>query len=202
MTHSLHILVDDGMANHQKCEGSAISQQKYRVNDRIRIRQVRLIDENGQNLGVTPTRDAKSYAASKNLDLVEVAPHARPPVCRVMDFGKFMYEQTKKARAAKKTQKQVEVKGIRIRPDTDSYHIGFKVKNARKFLQKGNKVRISCLFKGRERSHPDIGRKLMEDIAVQLDDIAQVELRAKFEGRNMTMVLAPKGADKKAASAS
>ncbi len=155
-----------------------------------------MIDENGQNLGVTPTRDAKAYAASKGLDLVEVAPAARPPVCRVMDFGKFMYEQTRKARAAKKTQKQVEIKGIRIRPDTDSYHIAFKVKNARKFIEKGNKVRVSCLFKGRERSHPDIGRKLMEGMAQELDDIAQVEQRPKFEGRNMTMVLAPKGAEK------
>ena len=113
-----------------------------------------------------------------------------------MDFGKFMYEQTKKARAAKKTQKQVEVKGIRIRPDTDSYHIGFKIKQARTFIQKGNKVRVSCLFKGRERSHPEIGRRLMDNIAEQLSDIALVEQRAKFEGRNMTMILAPKGAEK------
>ena len=113
-----------------------------------------------------------------------------------MDFGKFMYEQTKKARAAKKTQKQVEVKGIRIRPDTDSYHIGFKIKQARTFIEKGNKVRVSCLFKGRERSHPEIGRKLMDHIAEQLSDIALVEQRAKFEGRNMTMILAPKGAEK------
>lgn len=155
-----------------------------------------MIDENGQNQGITPTRDAKAYAASKGLDLVEVAPDARPPVCRVMDFGKFMYEQTKKARAAKKTQKQVEVKGIRIRPDTDPYHIGFKVKRARTFLQKGNKVRFSCLFRGRERSHPEIGRKVMIGIAEALSDISAVEQHAKFEGRNMTMILAPGTAEK------
>ena len=155
-----------------------------------------MIDETGQNLGVKPTREARTYAASKGLDLVEVAPNARPPVCRVMDFGKFLYEQRKKERAAKKTQKQIEVKGIRIRPDTDSYHVGFKVKNARKFIEKGNKVRVSCLFKGRERSHPEVGREIMNDMAEQLSDIAIIEQRPKFEGRNMTMILAPQGADK------
>lgn len=113
-----------------------------------------------------------------------------------MDFGKFLYEQRKKERAAKKTQKQIEVKGIRIRPDTDSYHVGFKVKNARKFIEKGNKVRVSCLFKGRERSHPEVGREIMNGMAEQLSDIAIIEQRPKFEGRNMTMILAPQGADK------
>jgi translation initiation factor IF-3 len=152
-----------------------------------------LIDENGKNHGVLPTREAKAYAASKGLDLVEVAPDARPPVCRVMDYGKFMFEQKKKARAARKSQKQVEIKGIRIRPDTDPYHIGFKVKRARKFLEKGNKVRVSCLFRGRERSHPEIGRAVMKGIAEELDDVSTVEQRPKFEGRNMTMILAPLG---------
>ncbi len=125
------------------------------------------------------------------MDLVEVAPDARPPVCRVMDYGKFMYEQTKKERAAKKTQKQVEIKGIRIRPDTDPYHIGFKVKQARGFLMKGNKVRITCQFRGRERSHPEIARDVMRRIATELKDIATVEQSPNFEGRNMTMLLAP-----------
>lgn len=152
---------------------------------------MRLIDETGQNLGVMPTQEARDYAESKSLDLVEVAPDARPPVCRVMDFGKFMYEQTKKERAAKKTQKQVEIKGIRIRPDTDSYHIGFKVRQARGFLLKGNKVRIICQFRGRERSHPEIARGTMSSIAQQLADIATVEQAPLFEGRNMTLLLTP-----------
>jgi translation initiation factor IF-3 len=136
------------------------------------------------------TRDAREYATSKGLDLVEVAPDARPPVCRVMDYGKFMYEQAKKERAARKTQKQIEIKGIRIRPDTDSYHIGFKVRQARSFLLKGNKVRITCLFKGRERSHPEIARNVMKQIAEQLGDVAVIEQHPNFEGRNMTMILA------------
>lgn len=107
-----------------------------------------------------------------------------------------MYEQTKRARIAKRSQKQVEVKGIRIRPDTDPYHIGFKVKRARGFLQKGNKVRVSCLFRGRERSHPELGRKLMMNIAEQLSEVATIEQRPSFEGRNMTMLLAPVGSEK------
>ncbi len=175
----------------QEKRGSAISKQNYRINDRIRIREVRLIDEEGNNLGVKPIEEAREYATTKGLDLVEVAPDARPPVCRVMDFGKFMYEQTKKERAAKKSQKQVEVKGIRIRPDTDPYHIGFKVKRARKFLKQGNKVLITCLFRGRERSHPEIARDLMKGIAEQLKDVAAIEQSPNFEGRRMTMLLAP-----------
>jgi translation initiation factor IF-3 len=169
----------------------SISNQNFRINDRIRIREVRLIDETGKNLGILPTQEARDYAESKGLDLVEVAPDARPPVCRVMDYGKFMYEQTKKERAAKKTQKQVEIKGIRIRPDTDSYHIGFKVRQARSFILKGNKVRVICQFRGRERSHPEIARATMTSIAQQLADIATVEQNATFEGRNMTLILTP-----------
>lgn len=172
-------------------KGSAISNQNYRINDRIRVREVRLIDENNQNQGIMAIKDARDYALSKNLDLVEVAPEARPPVCRVMDYGKFMYEQDKKARTARKSQKEIEIKGLRIRPDTDEYHIGFKVRQARGFLQKGNKVRITCQFRGRERSHPEIARRTMTEIAEQLADIAVVEQQANFEGRNMTMVLAP-----------
>jgi translation initiation factor IF-3 len=150
-----------------------------------------LIDEEGNNLGVKPTTEAREYAQSKGLDLVEVAPEARPPVCRVMDYGKFLYEQAKKERAARKTQKQTEIKGLRIRPDTDSYHIGFKVRQARGFLQKGNKVRVTCFFRGRERSHPEIARNVMQEIANQLSDVAVVEQHPNFEGRNMVMLLTP-----------
>jgi translation initiation factor IF-3 len=150
-----------------------------------------LIDEEGNNLGVKPTTEAREYAQSKGLDLVEVAPEARPPVCRVMDYGKFLYEQAKKERAARKTQKQVEIKGLRIRPDTDSYHIGFKVRQARGFLKKGNKVRVTCFFRGRERSHPEIARNVMQEIANQLSDVAVVEQHPNFEGRNMVMLLSP-----------
>lgn len=179
------------MAPHSTKGEAAISSQGYRINERIRIREVRLIDETGNNIGVMPTQKAREYAESKGLDLVEVAPDARPPVCRIMDYGKFMYEQTKKERQAKKAQKQVEIKGIRIRPDTDMYHIGFKVKNARSFLMKGNKVRIICQFRGRERSHPEIARQTMKEIAEMLADIAVIEVQPSFEGRNMTMVFGP-----------
>ncbi|MCB0078508.1 MAG: translation initiation factor IF-3 [Anaerolineales bacterium] len=161
------------------------------MNNRIRIREVRLIDEEGENKGIIPTPEALEYAQSKGLDLVEVAPDARPPVCRVMDYGKFKYEQTKRERAAKKAQKQVEVKGIRIRPDTDPYHIEIKVKRARRFLSKGNKVLVTCLFRGREHNHPEIAREAMDGIAAQLSDIATVEQAPNKEGRRMTMLLTP-----------
>ena len=150
-----------------------------------------MIDEEGNNKGVVPTQEALDYAISKGLDLVEVAPEARPPVCRVMDYGKFKYEQTKRERAAKKAQKQIEVKGVRIRPDTDPYHIEIKVKRARRFLGKGNKVLVTCLFRGREHNHPEIARELMDEIAEQLSDVAIVEQPPNKEGRRMTMLLSP-----------
>lgn len=152
---------------------------------------MRLIDEEGTNVGIKPTREALEYAHSKDLDLVEVAPNAKPPVARVMDFGKFMYEQTKKEREAKKAQKQVEIKELRLRPKTDDYHMGFKVKQARGFLEKGSKVRFRILFRGREASHPELGRELLAEVANELKDVAEVEQTPVFEGRSMTLILMP-----------
>jgi len=178
-------------------EGEAIGTQKHRVNERIRVREVRLIDEQGRNLGVVPIQKAQEYARSKGLDLVEVAPNARPPVCRVMDYGKFIYEQTKRERQARKAQKQIEVKELRLRPKTDEYHVGFKLKQARKFLEKGHKVRVRVLFRGRERAHLDLGEVMLQEFAQQLADVGTVEQRPKMEGSSMTLVLAPNTEKKK-----
>ncbi len=186
-----------GRSSIQCGEGEAIGTQKYRVNERIRVREVRLIDEEGRNLGIVPIQKAQEYARSKGLDLVEVAPNARPPVCRVMDYGKFIYEQTKRERQARKAQKQIEVKEIRLRPKTDEYHIGFKLKQARKFLEKGHKVRVRVLFRGRERAHVGLGEKMLEDVAQQLADVATVEQRPRLEGSSMTLVLSPSTEKKK-----
>lgn len=175
----------------KKGKESPIIDRKYRVNERIRIREVRLIDEDGTNVGVKPTREALEYARSKELDLVEVAPNAKPPVARVMDFGKFMYEQTKKEREAKRAQKVVEVKELRLRPKTDDYHMGFKVRQARGFLEKGFKVRFRILFRGRERDHPEVARELLNEVTTALKDIAEIEQTPVFEGRSMTLLLTP-----------
>ncbi|KPL87921.1 translation initiation factor IF-3 [Ardenticatena maritima] len=168
-----------------------MSERQFRVNEQIRVPEVRLIDEKGQNRGVVPTKEALAYADSVGLDLVEVAPEARPPVCRVMNYSKFLYEQSKREREARKAQKQIEVKELRLRPKTDDHHIGFKLKQARKFIEKGHKVRIRVLFRGRERSHPEIGQELLMKVAEELSDIAVVEQKPVFEGRDMSMVLAP-----------
>ncbi len=138
-----------------------------------------------------PTKDALAYAESVGLDLVEVAPDARPPVCRVMNYSKFLYEQSKREREARKAQKQIEVKELRLRPKTDEHHIGFKLKQARKFIEKGHKVRIRVLFRGRERTHPELGQELLMKVAEELSDIALIDQKPVFEGRGMSMVLAP-----------
>lgn len=169
----------------------AITNQKYRVNDRIRVPEVRLIDQEGENKGVVPIEEAQTYARDVGLDLVEVAPNARPPVCRVMDYGKFMYEQEKKAKQARKSSKQVEVKELRLRPKTDEHHVNFKAKQARKFLEKGNKVRVRVLFRGRERFHGDIAREMLKEFAGQLSDVSIIEQEPTHEGRSMSMMLVP-----------
>lgn len=152
---------------------------------------MRLIDEEGENKGVVPIEEAQQYARDVGFDLVEVAPNARPPVCRVMDYGKFRYEQEKKAKQARKASKQVEVKELRLRPKTDDHHIGVKAKQARRFLEKGNKVRVRVLFRGRERYHGDIGRDMLQEFAEQLSDVSEIEQAPTHQGRSMTMMLVP-----------
>ncbi|NDJ79134.1 MAG: translation initiation factor IF-3 [Chloroflexi bacterium] len=182
---------------HTARKDRAISAGEYRVNERIRAREVRLITDTNDNVGVVPIREALQMAADRDLDLVEVAPNADPPVCRIMDFGKFQYERAKKEREARKQQKQVEVKEIRLRPKTDDHHRSFKVRDARRWLEDGMKVKVRIRFRGREITYPEIARDMLREVAEELDDVAVVEQAPNMEGRTMLMVLAPAGEKKK-----
>lgn len=175
----------------------AISTADYRINDRIRAREVRLITDTNENIGVVSLREALQLAADRELDLVEVAPTADPPVCRIMDFGKFQYERAKKEREARKQQKTIEVKEIRLRPKTDDHHRSFKVRDARRWLGDGMKVKVRIRFRGREITYPEIARDMLSEIADELGDIAVVEQAPNMEGRTMLMVLAPSNDKKK-----
>lgn len=161
--------------------------------------EVRLIGPNGENVGVVSTDKALRIAFEAELDLVEVAPGAAPPVCRVMDFGKFLYERTKKEREARKAQTKIEVKEIRLRPKTNEHHRGFKTRDARRWLDDGMKVRVTVRFRGREISYPELALEDLKEIAEELADVATVEQMPSMEGRVMTMVLAPSKAAKKKA---
>jgi translation initiation factor IF-3 len=152
---------------------------------------VRLIDENGEQLGVKPTPDALQLARERGLDLVEVAPMATPPVCRLMDYGRFKYEQTKKERDARKHATKVELKEVRLRPKTDEHDIAFKTRNVQRFLEEGDKVKVTLLFRGREMAHPQIGRTILENVAEQVRSLGQVERMPLMEGRTMTMIISP-----------
>lgn len=171
--------------------GLAISKPEYRTNNEITVREVRLIGAKGENVGVVGTREALAMAEEAGLDLVEVAPGADPPVCKILDFGKFLYEQAKKDRQARKQQKTVEVKEIRLRPKTTEHHRSFKVRDARRWLEEGMKVKVRIRFQGREITYQEIARQLLADIATDLSDIAVVEQQPGMEGRTMLMVLAP-----------
>lgn len=155
------------------------------------MREVRLIDENGTQVGIITTRDALDMAHERDLDLVEVAPNASPPVCRLMDYGKYRYEQTKKEREARKNQKQVELKEIRMQPRTDTHDLQVKVNNARRFLEEGHKVKFSVRFRGREITHPEIGRDMLEQIAEDLRDHGVLEQKPTLEGRAYSLIMAP-----------
>ncbi|NSW51902.1 MAG: translation initiation factor IF-3 [Anaerolineae bacterium] len=169
----------------------AISTSNFRVNDQIRNKEVRLIGPEGENLGVVATRKAMQIAQDAELDLVEVAPNAEPPVCRVMDYGKFLYERTKKEREARKSQTQIEIKEIRLRPKTNEHHRGFKTKDARGWLEDGKKVRVTIRFRGREVHYPEIALEDLREIAEELSDISKIEQAPQMEGRNMSMMLVP-----------
>lgn len=172
--------------------GGAISTTRHRINEKIRAREIRLIDQAGKQMGIYPLGKALALARERNLDLVEVAPNADPPVCRLMDYGKYVYERTKREREARKAQrKTTEIKEIRLRPKTDSYHIGFKLKRVREFLGEGAKVKVRVLFRGREITHPEIGFALLKKVAAELEDIAIIEHRPRLEGRSMLMILSP-----------
>lgn len=162
---------------------------------------MRLIGPAGENIGVVPIEQAMKIASEANLDLVEVAAAATPPVCRVMDFGKFLYERTKKEREARKSQTKIEVKEIRLHPKTSEHHRTFKTRDARKWLADGMKVRVTIRFRGREISYPDIALEDLKEIAEELADAATIEAPPAMEGRVMTMVLAPVKFNKKKTAA-
>lgn len=162
------------------------------VNHKIRSREVRVIDSNGDQLGILPLDEAIRLAQEKNLDLVNVAPQARPPVCRIMDFGRYKYEQSKRDKEAKKKQKTTTVKEVKIRPGIDEHDFQVKARNALRFLQSGDKVKVTIVFRGRQITHPELGKKQCEKMAKELEEHAVVERHAKMEGRNMIMILAPR----------
>lgn len=162
------------------------------MNEQIRVRQVRLIDEEGEQLGIVPIEEALTLAEDRGLDLVEVSPNADPPVCRVMDYGKFKYRQRKRSHEAKKKQKTVLVKEVKMRPKTEEHDIEYKSRNIRRFLTEGNKAKITVMFRGRELVHPHLGRRLLDRVAQEMADLAEVEQAPLQEGRNMIMILAPK----------
>jgi translation initiation factor IF-3 len=166
--------------------------QRVRVNQQIRISQVRLVDADGQQVGVVPIEEALKSARERGLDLVEVAPMARPPVVKVMDYGKYRFEQAKAARAARKKQHVIHVKEVKYRPGISEHDFEFKTRHARQFLEEGNKVKLTMMFRGRQVTHPELGQDVLNRVFAELTDIAKVETASKLEGRNMTMVLAPK----------
>jgi len=166
--------------------------KQLRVNERIRVREVRLIDEEGHQAGIVQTRDALQRARDNGMDLIEVAPNAVPPVCRIMDYGKFKYEQAKREKEAHKKSKQAELALIRVRPNIDDHDLNVKLKNARRFLEEGDKVRVFVVFRSREFTHPEFGRKLLGRFVEELAEVANVEKSIGMEGRQMTLVLVPK----------
>ncbi len=172
-------------------EEKNISALDYRINERIRAREVRLIGAKKENLGIVPIEQARRLAEEAELDLVEVAPNAKPPVCRIMDVGKFLYERQKKEREARKAQVKVEIKEIRLRPKTTEHHRSFKVRDARRWLNEGKKVKVRIRFRGREINYPEIALEDLKEIAEELSDIAVIEQVPSIEGRTMLMVLAP-----------
>jgi translation initiation factor IF-3 len=161
------------------------------VNQRIRIPEIRLIDEEGTQVGIIATSMAMQMADERGLDLVEVSPNSRPPVCRIMDFGKYKYEQSKKAKEARKKQHQVIVKEVQFRPKTDEHDYQFKVRNIVRFLDHKDKVKVTLRFRGREMSHMDFAMQTFERLLVDLEEIAKVEQKPKVEGRTVVMVLSP-----------
>jgi translation initiation factor IF-3 len=165
---------------------------EVRVNERIRVPQVRVIGDDGQQIGVLPVREALSLAQSKGLDLVEVSPTARPPVCRIMDYGKFKYEQNRRARKAKKKQHQMQLKEIKMRPKIEEHDYGFKIQHAREFLTSRDKVKVTITFRGREIAHQDIGYRLIQKVIAALSDVSTVESSPRSEGRTINAVLMPK----------
>ena len=169
----------------------AIKRPEYRINHQIRVNEVRLIGPDGEHGGIVSLSDALAIADENELDLVEVSPAADPPVARVMDYGKFLYQQQKRERESRKAQKQVEVKEIQLRPKTTEHHKSFKVRDARRWLEEGKKVKVRIRFRGREITYPEIAIEQLQEIADELSDVSAIEQKPDREGRTMLMILAP-----------
>ncbi|MCB1747442.1 MAG: translation initiation factor IF-3 [Gammaproteobacteria bacterium] len=166
--------------------------KKNRVNGEINVSRVRLIGAEGENLGIVTIEDARREAEGATMDLVEIVPNADPPVCRVMDFGKFLFDQNKKRHAAKRKQKQIQVKEVKFRPGTDEGDYQIKLRNLKRFLEHGDKVKVTLRFRGREMAHQELGAQMLQRVEGDLDDLGAVEQYPKLEGRQMVMVIAPK----------
>ena len=162
------------------------------INEQIRDREIRLIGEDGEQLGIMSARDAMKLAREANLDLVKIAPTAKPPVCKIIDYGKYRYEQVRREKEARKKQKTIEVKEIRLSPNIDTNDLNTKVNQARKFVSGGNKVKVAVRFRGRELAHTAVGKTILEDFAQKLSDIAVIDKPAKLEGKSMVMFLVEK----------
>ena len=165
--------------------------KEARVNRQIRAKEVRVIDPEGKQLGVLPLVEALRAATNAELDLVEVSSKSDPPVCRIMDYGKFKYQQSKKAHDAKKKQAVIHLKEVKMRPKTEDHDFQFKLRHIERFLKEGNKTKVTIVFRGRELAHPDLGRKMISRITEEAKEWGKVEQEAKFEGRNFIMILAP-----------
>jgi len=166
--------------------------KNFLINEEIREKEIRLIDSNGEQLGIVPTKRALEIAESKQLDLVMIAENAKPPVCKIMDYSKYMYEVSKKEKEARKKQKVINIKEIRFSPNIDEHDLSVKARNAEKFLKDGDKVKVTVRFRGREADYSHVGQKLLADFAEKLKDVSDIEKEAKLEGRNLIMILKPK----------
>lgn len=186
-----HLFLLEKRALHTLWRWNTISKD-HMINDEIRVKEVRLIGADGEQLGITPIREAMQIAQDANLDLVNVAPTAKPPVCRIMDYGKFRYETQKKEKEARKNQKIVDIKEIRLSATIDEHDFQTKLRNAVKFLGEGDKVKASVRFRGREIAHSEIGRRVLERLASETAEISSLERAPKLEGRSMIMILTPK----------
>ena len=171
---------------------TVISKEEPRINEEIRAREVRVIGDDGAQLGVMSSRDAYQAAIERHLDLVEIAPAGRPPVCKIMDYGKYRYEQQKRDKEARKKQRVFDIKEVKLRPGIEDHDFDVKLKNAVRFLEDGDKVKATIMFRGRELSHPELGEELLKKLEARLTEIAIVEKRPKLEGKNMIMIIAPK----------
>ncbi|HHT70162.1 MAG TPA: translation initiation factor IF-3 [Firmicutes bacterium] len=166
------------------------------VNEQIRVREIRLVDDKGQQLGIIPTREALRLAGEKGLDLVNVAPDARPPVCRIMNFGRYKYEQSKREKEARKKQKIITIKEIRLRPTIDEHDYQVKLRNMKRFLTNGDKVKVTVRFRGRQLVHADTGKELLARMAEEIKDLGVVERVPRLEGMQMVMILTPRSEEK------